>query len=222
MADNQSLDYNVDIVMCIDATGSMTPIISEVKANAMMLRQQFIDEMKLKGKRVEKLRIKVIVFRDYGCDKEPMVESKFFNLDEEKEEFNAFVESITATGGGDGPENALEALALAIKSDWVKTGAVRRHVILMYTDSCALSFSARRDSDKYPYDMPEDLAELHDWWEGQDMEARAKRLIIFAPEAEPWNSMVDWQSTFLIASQAGAGCSDSDMQTCIRVLVNSI
>ncbi len=223
MFDNQSLDYNVDIVMCIDATASMLPIINEVKNNASHLRQQFIDEMNIKGKRVEGLRIKVIVFRDYGCDSEPMLESKFFKLDEEQAEFNAFVERIIATGGGDGPENSLEALALAIKSDWIKTGAVRRHVILMYTDAPALSLGARKDAAAYPVgEMPEDLAELRDWWESQDMEARAKRLILFAPDADPWNTMVDWQSAFHIVSRAGSGCAESDMQTCIRVLVNSI
>ena len=29
-----SLKYHVDLVMCIDATGSMSPVINEVKANA--------------------------------------------------------------------------------------------------------------------------------------------------------------------------------------------
>ena len=29
----QGLDYNVDIVMCIDATGSMAPIINSFRAS---------------------------------------------------------------------------------------------------------------------------------------------------------------------------------------------
>ena len=38
---SQGLDYNVDIVMCIDATGSMGPIINDVKANALSFYQKF-------------------------------------------------------------------------------------------------------------------------------------------------------------------------------------
>ena len=134
----QGLDYNVDIVMCIDVTGSMDSIISEVKANALSFYQKFVDEMNNKEKSVQQLRIKVIAFRDYGVDSEPMIESKFFVLDEEKDAFYDFVNGLEAIGGGNIPENSLEALALAMNSDWVRTGSVRRHVIVMYTDAPAI------------------------------------------------------------------------------------
>ena len=35
MGSNYSLKYDVDIVMCIDATGSMTGILDTVKRNAL-------------------------------------------------------------------------------------------------------------------------------------------------------------------------------------------
>lgn len=54
-------EYCVDIVMCIDATGSMAPIINEVKDNAMSFYQQFIDSMEENDKDVAELRIKVTV-----------------------------------------------------------------------------------------------------------------------------------------------------------------
>ena len=220
---SQGLDYNVDIVMCIDATGSMSPIIDDVKSNALSFYQKFVDEMDAKGKSVQQLRIKVIVFRDYGVDSEPMLESKFFVLDEEKDDFANFVNKIEATGGGDAPENSLEALALAMKSDWVKTGAVRRHVIILYTDNTALALGERKEAPGYPSDMPASMADLRDYWDGQEMEPRAKRLLLFAPEVEPWSTdMCDWDNCFLTASQAGAGCSDTDIEQCIHVLVNSI
>ncbi len=220
----QGMDYNVDIVMCIDATGSMSSIIEEVKANALSFYQKFVDEMEAQDppKSVQQLRIKVIAFRDYGADSEPMVESKFFVLDDESTEFHEFVSNIDASGGGDGPENSLEALALAMKSEWVHTGSVRRHVIILYTDAAGLPFSARAGEPGYPADMPKDIAELREWWEGQYMEKRAKRLLIFAPDTEPWSDMVDWTNTFHTASKAGAGCDDTDIQTCIHLLVQSI
>lgn len=218
----QGMDYNVDIVMCIDATGSMASIIEDVKRNALSFYQKFVDEMEAKSKSVQQLRIKVIAFRDYGVDSEPMVESKFFVLDEESGEFHDFVNAIEASGGGDEPENSLEALALAINSDWVKTGSVRRHVIIMYSDASALKLGEQSGKPGYPSGMPADLAELREWWEGQKMEKRAKRLLIFAPDVEPWSDMVDWSNTFHTASKAGSGCDDTDIATCIHMLVNSI
>ncbi len=220
----QGLDYNVDIVMCIDATGSMASIINEVKANALSFYRKFVDEMEAQEppKSVQQLRIKVIAFRDYGVDSEPMVESKFFVLDEEGDQFHEFVDRIEATGGGDEPENSLEALALAMKSDWVRTGAVRRHVIMMFTDASALPLGARKGKGGYNADLPADMAELREMWEGQAMEKRAKRLLVFAPDCTPWSDMVDWSNTFHTASKAGAGCDDTDIATCIHLLVQSI
>lgn len=218
------LSYNVDIVMCIDATGSMASIIDDVKRNALSFYQKFVDVMNAQDppKSVQQLRVKVIAFRDYGVDAEPMVESPFFVLDEENEAFHRFVDGIEASGGGDEPENSLEALALAMKSDWVRTGSVRRHVIIMYTDASALKLGERAGQTGYPSDMPKDLAELRELWEGQIMEKRAKRLLVFAPDTEPWSDMVDWTNAFHTASKAGAGCDDTDIETCIHLLVKSI
>lgn len=217
--------YNIDFVMCIDATGSMKPFMSEVKANVLSFYRKFVEKMEERGwgyYSVDQLRIKVIAFRDYAYDAEPMVESRFFVLDDEVEELYSFVDKIEASGGGDGPENALEALAIAMKSDWVRTGTKRRHVIIMWTDAPALALGARASSPSYPSDMPADLAELHEWWEGQEMDSKAKRLILFAPDTDPWSDMIDWQNIFHQASQAGRGCSDTDIETCIHMLVNSI
>ena len=221
----QGLDYNVDIVMCIDVTGSMSSIINEVKENALSLYQNFVAEMERKEKSVQQLRIKVIAFRDYGVDSEPMLESKFFVLDEERDEFYDFVNKLEAVGGGNAPESSLEALALAMKSDWVRTGSVRRHVILMYTDAPAIPLGTVDTSvvTNYPADMPASLAELHDLWESQTMEKRAKRLLVFAPDCDPWPEFATWGgNVFHTVSEAGKGCDDVDMDFCIRLLVNSI
>lgn len=218
----QGMDYNVDIVLCIDATGSMAAIIEDVKRNALSLYQKFLEGMEAKAKSVQQLRIKVIAFRDFGVDSQPMMESPFFVLDEENEKFYDFVNGIEASGGGDEPENSLEALALAMNSDWVRTGSVRRHVIIMYTDASALPLGEMSGKDKYPAGMPADLAELREWWEGQRMEKRAKRLLLFAPDMEPWSDMGTWTNAFHTASKAGDGCDDTDIMTCVHMLVNSI
>ena len=201
-------DYYVDIVMCIDATGSMSPIISEVKANAISFYQKFLTGMEEAGKDVAQLRIKVIAFRDYEKDAEPMKESEFFKLPEQNDDFRRFVDSIEATGGGDEPENALEAIALALQSDWTTGGTRRRHAIMVFSDASALPLDARSGCSSYPSGMPADLAQLGAWWEGTDQslsstyQPKAGRLVAFVPNAEPWTTIQSWNRYWPAFSKA--------------------
>ncbi len=220
-------EYYVDIVMCIDATGSMKPIIEEVKSNAMSFYQMFIDQMEESDKEVSQLRVKVIAFRDYGEDKEPMQESKFFLLPSENEGFHDFVSKIEATGGGDAAENALEAIALALKSDWTTGGDKRRHCILVFSDAPALELGARAGSASYPSGMPRDLSQLGAWWHSTDQslhsnyQPSAGRLVAFVPNAEPWTSLQTWSRYWPAFSQASTGLSEVDIQSAVDLLVGS-
>lgn len=224
---NQMGEYYVDIVMCIDATGSMAPIIEEVKGNAISFYQKFIDAMEENDKEVAQLRIKVISFRDYGCDEEPMVVSDFFTLPDQNDEFKAFVSGIEAKGGGDGPENALEAIALALKSDWTTGGSRRRHAVLVFSDAPALALGERAGSPAYPSDMPADIAQLGSWWEGTDQtltstyQQKAGRLVAFVPNAEPWTELQAWNRYWPAFSPAGTGLPDVDIQSAIDLMVGS-
>ena len=46
---NQVGDYNIDICLCIDKTGSMRPIIDIVKNNALNLYRDVLDSLEKKG-----------------------------------------------------------------------------------------------------------------------------------------------------------------------------
>lgn len=220
-------DYCVDIVMCIDATGSMAPIINEVKNNALSFYQKFVDAMDDNDKTVDQLRIKVIVFRDYICDTEPMVESEFFTLPSQSEAFKRYVSNIEAAGGGDTPENALEAIALALKSKWTTGGSKRRHAILVFSDAPALPLGERADCPNYPRNLPKSLAGLGSWWEGMDQsmdstyQARFGRLVAFVPKVAPWTELQAWNRYWPAFSPAGKGLSDVDIQSAIDLLVGS-
>ena len=105
------LSYSVDIVMCIDGTGSMGPVIDLVKANALRFESDLAAAMEAKQKSIDNLRVRVIVFRDIFVDRDDaFVTSNFFPLPQEREEFSRFISGIRASGGGDEPESALEAL----------------------------------------------------------------------------------------------------------------
>ena len=65
MGSNYSLKYNVDIAMCMDATGSMGTLLNTVKANALSFYADLTGAMEKKGKHIDELRVRVIAFRDY-------------------------------------------------------------------------------------------------------------------------------------------------------------
>ena len=219
--------YNVDIVMCIDKTGSMSPIIERVKASALSFYDQVVDAMEESGRNIDQLRLKLISFGDFDSDAEPMVETAFYSQDQIGE-FKSSVNSIVATGGGDIPENALEAIALALKSDWTTGGTGRRHVIVVFTDAPALPFGERSGSANYPSGMPKDIAQLGAWWEGTDQsfsstyQLKAGRLVIFAPDAEPCNVMSTWNRVTFFPSKAGEGMDEYSMAEVIQLIVKSM
>lgn len=225
--ENRSFDYNIDIVMCIDSTGSMDPILDEVKRSALSFADFFRSEMEASGKTVDQLRVKVISFKDYMVDSEPMKESKFFVLPDENGAFKSFVDAIEASGGGDEPENALEAIATALNSEWVKTGAKRRHVVLLFTDASAHPLRHREGCPNYPENMPESLGELGNWWEGcsqyfySNYEAKSGRMVVFGPKKEPWISMNIWNRYWVSYSQE-TGLNHTEMQDVISMLTGSV
>lgn len=215
----------VDIVFCIDVTESMAPIIETVKNLTLDLYDDLITNMRENNQRIVKqLRVKVIAFRDYYCDGAyAMEESQFFTLPDQRTEFRNFVASLEAKGGGDEPENALEAMALAMKSDWVKVADPNtekaRNVVVIFTDASAHPLEKAADgvSEYYPADMLKSYNELYEAWCGQgtcldsgvsySMNKAAERLIIFAPEdAYPWSDMaeeIDYAAVVPISAAKG-------------------
>lgn len=203
-----NLDVYADIVYCIDLTGSMHPIIQKVKETASTLHADLQRVMQENYHRtIKQLRIKIIGFRDFYCDGSFALEkSEFFYLPEEEAEFKEFVNKLEAKGGGDIPENSLEALALAMQSDWCTTideSIRKRHIIVLFTDASAHPLEKGVDCTNpiYPENMPKSYSELLDWWSGQgslengtavEMNQTAKRFALFAPEgSEPWTDISD-------------------------------
>lgn len=52
MADTQGVKYAVDLVMCIDGTGSMGHLIEQVKSSALKFYQQLEAEMTKQTKKL--------------------------------------------------------------------------------------------------------------------------------------------------------------------------
>jgi hypothetical protein len=223
--------YAVDIVFCIDATGSMRPVIDAVKDNVRSFHDLLSSAMAEKSKSISQLRVRVIAFRDFADNPDDAIQfTDFFKLPQQREEFETFVSRLRADGGGDEPESALEALAVAIDSNWERGLDRRRHVIVMFTDAPAhpLGNASVRASATYPQAAPASIDELFERWgyqssEEASMENAAKRLLLFAPDAIPWNAIAsDWDNTIFLPSRAGDGLEDHEMSEIINAIANSI
>ncbi|MGA9380520.1 MAG: vWA domain-containing protein [Phormidium sp.] len=223
MVDGQSVKYAVDLVMCIDGTGSMGHLIEEVKSAALKFYEQLEAKMKEKSKRIDQLRARIIVFRDYWHDPADQVMqcSDFFDLRSQSPDFANFVSKIEAEGGGDEPENGLEAVGLALKSNWEKGDfSKQRYVIVVYTDASAHSLDKGSKPSHYPNNIPKTFDELTDYW--HEIPPSAKRLILFAPDAEPWTIMSSWENTIHYTSAAGKGLEEVEMDQILDAIANSV
>lgn len=225
----QGLKYNVDIVMCIDCTGSMGDLLDTVKSNALKFYPDLQSRCEAKGKEISELRIRVIGFRDLGHDStSALIDSGFIVIPDDEEKFKSIVTSFIASGGGPEPESGLEALAMAIDSDWTTGGDKRRHVIVVWSDASTHALGeCGTENPLYPKGIPTNLDELTDWWEdaqsGGKMNANAKRLVIFAPDANSWSDIGNsWTNTIHHTAKAGAGLEDVDYDTILATIVNSI
>ena len=214
MGKNIKANYGVDLVFCIDATNSMDHIIDTVKDNALNFYQDFMGVMEAKHKRVSGLRIRVVAFQ-------------------KAEDFQACIRSIVPDGGGDDPEDGLEALGYAMKSDWIKSAEKRRHVIVVWTDDDAHNLGFGKQVANYPKGMAKDFNELTEWWGCKSshgiMDEDAKRLIMFAPgrtdntEYTNWARISDnWNKVIQYESDAGSGLSKVEYSQILNAISQSI
>lgn len=229
MSDTQSLRYHVDLVMVIDVTGSMGHIIQQVKSAALNFQTLLSARMSLKGKHIAQLRVRVVAFRDMFADQDCFVESRFFELPNEHDEFAMFVGTLKARGGGgDGPESGLEGLSLAMHSDWTKMGDRRRHVVVVWTD--ARPHPLEKGQNAVPTGLKSricsSLNSLTDEWEsGQScgIDRSGRRLVMFAPDSIGWTQISDsWSQVIHFTSHAGKGLREFDTDTILDALASSI
>jgi hypothetical protein len=97
----------VDIVFLMDVSGSMQPCIDALKENIA----SFIDFLTTKDANnscpVKDWRAKAVGYRDFNYDKEPFIDNPFVRT---PAELRAQLAKMTAEGGEDEPESALDAI----------------------------------------------------------------------------------------------------------------
>lgn len=230
-----STSRHIDIVFCIDGTGSMSPCIDAIKSNAKKFYMDFSDKMTNDfGSTVDSLSIKVITFRDYleDGDQSMVVSDSWFDITAGDDvEYEKHLNGIIADGGGDEPENGLEALFLAMTTDWNARGDKDRQVIVLFTDADALPLKAREGVAGYPANMVDEAGLVNTWmgtrpsFMGQGefkLRERCKRLVMFAPSGTVYESL---QSRFnrcqFVPVQMDAGLGEMDFDDIIKILAAS-
>lgn len=228
MGSNYKISYTVDMVFCIDCTGSMDNILEIVKNNALNFYNDVVQSMSAKGKNVDKLRVRIVAFRDYIADGDnAMMVTDFFTLPDDAMNFERCVRSLVAKGGGDEPEDGLEALAYAMRSNWNTEGMKKRQIIVVWTDASThpLGYGARMNN--YPQGMAGSMQELTAWWGDKQNEGyvdqRAKRLLLFAPDKPGWSDISNnWDNVIHFPSEAGNGLKELEYGQIIATIANSI
>jgi hypothetical protein len=156
-----------------------------------------------------------------------MMVTNFFELPAQAEDFRACVHSIEADGGGDDPEDGLEALAYAMKSDWDMSAQKHRHVIVVWSDDAAHELGHGKMMANYPKNMAKDFDELTEWWGSRSvpgiMNEKAKRLLLFTPNVPYWSNIRNnWNNVVMYESEAGSGLEDCDYSQILNAISNSI
>ena len=193
----------VDIVLCIDGTGSMSSSMEAVKDGAANLYSNLRDYCSKYGKLVGSFRIRLLCFGDYGSDgDEAMFTTDFFKMPGEERRFKAALDNLEYPDGGDSPESGLEALYLAINSPWSPDmGGRRSQLVVMWTDAEAHDIkTVGEENPLYPSGVPDNLNGLRKMWEKGAVGPKGeqiRRLLLLAPKEKPWKSIrKNWSGVY--------------------------
>jgi hypothetical protein len=139
-----SLGSNLDICFCMDATGSMSGLINGVKNCIISVSQRISSSTGMNS------RFGLVVYRDY-CD--GALRHQIWDFTNSTN-LSGYLGSVTATGGGDGPEDCFGGLyAACTKINW-KAPA---RVIIWMGDAPQHGLKYSGGGDTYPSGDPDGI-----------------------------------------------------------------
>ncbi|CAF3836916.1 unnamed protein product [Rotaria sp. Silwood1] len=122
-------NITIDICFCLDCTGSMSRWLAAVKGQMHTIMNSIQNDIKVKYPSLKlALRFAIVAYRDIK-DRPPITKIDFT---EKTEDVMKFLNGITASGGGDIPEDVLGALDTCLTLNWSKTNA---RFIVLITDA---------------------------------------------------------------------------------------
>jgi von Willebrand factor type A domain len=129
----------IEVVFCLDTTGSMTGMIDGAKSKIWAICNQMLN-----GRPMPILKVGLVAFRDKGDE----YVTKVYDLRDDLDEVYADVQTFVATGGGDTPEAVNQALDDAVnKISWSRDGNTLK---ILYLVGDAPPHMDYTDDVKYP------------------------------------------------------------------------
>lgn len=137
----------VDIVFVIDVSGSMQPCIDALKENIA----SFIDFLTTRDANnscpVQDWRARAVGYRDFNFDTVPFIDNPFVRT---PAELKAQLAMMTAEGGGDEPESALDAIYKVTTMSQSEKGAAEEPFKWRYRSSAARVVILFTDASCHP------------------------------------------------------------------------
>ena len=107
----------LDVLFLLDATGSMTDEINQIKATLLSISARISDLPSRPD-----LRFGMVTYRD----REDEFITRVYDFDHDVQQFSNTIREVAADGGGDGPESLNEALHVAVhEPSWRLENAIR-------------------------------------------------------------------------------------------------
>lgn len=192
-------EYALDIVMCIDVSGSMGGIINEVKRRSLSFYDDLKATMNKYDKHTEQIRIRVITYHN-GCA--GIVEGDFCVVPDQEVDYKKQVDKMYASGGD---EVGLNALALAFTSDFMTTGRFNRQIIVLISDYNAYPLDIACPA-RYKDRIPSNFSGLTEQWNAIKETAS---LLLMVPNASWWQKIdSEWEDVFTIYNSGRVSGAD--------------
>lgn len=138
---------DLDVVFVLDTTGSMGGELREVQER---VRQVAVDLTRARDG--EQLRFGIVAYRDRG----DAYVTKIFDLTTDVGAAEAFLSSLTADGGGDGPESVVAAVDTALHGiSWDRADGIDRQIFLIGDAPPHLDYSDDPDPEQLVADARE-------------------------------------------------------------------
>jgi len=113
----------VEVVFCLDTTGSMSGLIDAAKKKIWAISNQITT-----GKPTPEVKVGLVAYRDRGDE----YVTKVFDITTDLDSIYTHLMAFTANGGGDGPESVNQALHDAVhKIGWSKDKKVLKMIFLV-------------------------------------------------------------------------------------------
>lgn len=195
----------VDIVFCIALASSMEKYLPAIKRTIKTFYKYISENADYTHPAPNELRVRIIGFDSTELSaRSSLVESEFFTIPRQIDEFHLFLDELKTTTTDGFKNNALHAMAIAMKSNWHKNEDVdwdrSRHIIVVISDSVSMSLEEINNKNSQKSDFPQNYDEMLSAWANQvenyphlypyAMDRMAERLIAIVPENDyPWCDM---------------------------------